>query len=497
MAAGSSVASASLTAAMVAAAGGFALGGAPPPWVAIAVALSFLPYAGLIVAPAPSDRRALHIALGLATAAGVILVAAPSVLSDDLFRYLWDGRVCGAGIDPYLYAPDAPALFSLRDALHARVNNPEIPTIYPPFAQLVFWVADCIDHAPWTLKALALAAHLATVALVFRATPTPHAGRAALLYGLNPLALSESALGGHVDVFAGLSLLAFAFALARGRAGAAILAATIATGTKLIGLVVAPLLSSRHRAAAAFAFALSVLVATPLFFAGRGSDAVPGLGQYARRWAGNAGLYRVLESGARVGVDRVAEATYSAHDQVRVPALAPVVRLLDGTPFDPWATQVAEKKEAPDETAFQRDYAASMLARGAAFLLVVGLVLWLVRRRVPPLAATRATVLAVLLLAPQIHPWYLLWLLPLEVATGGQAGLLFSATILAGYAPLATWLSERRWEENSAMVFIIHLPVVVLLAWEIWLSTNSPGRSIKTLVWERFRPGARALGKIQ
>jgi hypothetical protein len=403
----------------------------------------------------------------LAGVVGVVLVAAPSILSDDLFRYLWDGRVWGAGIDPYLYAPHDPALFSLRDALYQRVNNPEIPTIYPPLAQLLFWLADRVDHAPWTIKAMALTAHLATIVLVHRIAVSPHADRAALLYGLNPLALSESALGGHVDVFAGLALVCFAAALARNRTTAAVLAAFVATGTKLIGVVVAPLVAARDRRMALTAVALAVVVATPIFFAGRGSEAVAGVGHYARRWQGNAGLFVVLESGAGFVVDRVAAQTWSAEGHVRVRALAPVVDALEGTPFDLWATQVAEKKDAPDRTDFQRDYAASMLARGAAFALVLALVVWLVRRQVDPLAATRAVVFAVLLLAPQLHPWYLLWLLPLEAALGRSAGLVFSATVLAAYAPLGTWLAERRWVESPMIGLVVHLPVVALLAWEI------------------------------
>jgi hypothetical protein len=465
------------------------MAGASPAHVAIAVALSFLPYATLLVTDVSDAQGLQRLSIGLALATGAILVAAPSLLSDDLYRYLWDGRVSGHGIDPYLYTPDDPAHFGLRDALHRRVNNPEIPTIYPPVAQLFFWLADRVDHAPWTLKALGLGAHVLTIPIVARLAGPTRAARASLLYGLNPLALTEAALGGHADVMAGLALAAFALALVKGRTGSAVLLAAAATGIKLVGLAVAPLIALRDRRAAGVAALLSIAIAAPIFFAGHGSDAVSGIGHYARRWQGNAGLYTVIESSARVVVDRVADVGWNAEGHIRLKALAPVVAALEGGPLDPWATQVTEKKESPDRTDFQRTYVASMLARGVCLGLVVLLVIFIVRSEVPPLPATRWVILAVLLLSPQLHPWYLAWLLPLEVASGHRAGLVLSATVVAAYAPLAAWLRDRSSVEVPAIAVVIHLPVLVLAALEAFPLRS--GRPIWPWVAE---PG---LGKIQ
>jgi hypothetical protein len=77
---------------------------------------------------------------------------------------------------------------------------------------------------------------------------------------------------------------------------------------------------------------------------------------------------------------------------------------------------------------------------------LLGLCALIVYRRVPPWAAIRALVWAVLLLSPQVHPWYLAWLLPLEVAAGGSAGLVWSAAILCAYAPLDRWVVEGVWD---------------------------------------------------
>ena len=67
-----------------------------------------------------------------------LLMAQPS-LSDDIYRYLWDGRVQAHAINPYLYSPDAEELKSFRDANWEKINHKEIQTIYPPFAQVFFY----------------------------------------------------------------------------------------------------------------------------------------------------------------------------------------------------------------------------------------------------------------------------------------------------------------------------------------------------------------------
>jgi len=68
-----------------------------------------------------------------------------------------------------------------------------------------------------------------------------------------------------------------------------------------------------------------------------------------------------------------------------------------------------------------------------------------VKRRVPSVAAARFLIWSVLLLSPQVHPWYLAWLLPLELIAGGSAGLVWSAAVLCAYAPLDLWVSQGVW----------------------------------------------------
>jgi alpha-1,6-mannosyltransferase len=85
-------------------------------------------------------RTGLIVVLGLALAMRLVLVVIDPMLSTDLYRYVWDGRVQAAGINPYAYVPADPALAALRDgAIYPHINRADYAvTAYPPVAQMFF-----------------------------------------------------------------------------------------------------------------------------------------------------------------------------------------------------------------------------------------------------------------------------------------------------------------------------------------------------------------------
>ena len=196
------------------------------------------------------DRRVL-VATIVAAAVILRLVALatpPNFLSTDVYRYIWDGRVQGAGINPYLHVPADPALISLRDtAVYPHINRLDrAPTIYAPFAQLVFFVitrfADNVTAMRLGMLGFEAAAVVALAALVKRCgLPVERIG----LYLLHPLPVWEIACGAHVDALmmaASVAALLAATAGRRGLAGALLGAATL---TKFLPLVLAPVLYRR------------------------------------------------------------------------------------------------------------------------------------------------------------------------------------------------------------------------------------------------------------
>src|SRR5205823_3818984 len=98
--------------------------------------------AAVAVTSGNGGRSALALILATAILLRVGALAAPVYLSDDIYRYIWDGRVQAAGINPYRYIPTDTHLAPLRDeAIFPNINrNNYAPTIYPPVAQLLFFV---------------------------------------------------------------------------------------------------------------------------------------------------------------------------------------------------------------------------------------------------------------------------------------------------------------------------------------------------------------------
>ena len=96
----------------------------------------------LVLRPTDRPGRAtLVIIFGFAILFRLVLLPTRPTLSDDMFRYVWDGRVQAAGLSPYRYAPDAHELIDLRNEMRAvwrSINRPKVVTVYPPGAQLAY-----------------------------------------------------------------------------------------------------------------------------------------------------------------------------------------------------------------------------------------------------------------------------------------------------------------------------------------------------------------------
>ena len=103
------------------------------------------------LSPRVDGRIALAAILLLALAMRLLLVGQETYLSNDIYRYIWDGRVQAAGINPYLHVPADPALAHLRDfKIFRHINRADYAvTAYPPVAEMLYFVATRIAEARW------------------------------------------------------------------------------------------------------------------------------------------------------------------------------------------------------------------------------------------------------------------------------------------------------------------------------------------------------------
>jgi alpha-1,6-mannosyltransferase len=142
------------------------------------------------------------------------LLFAPPYLSDDIYRYIWDGRVQAAGINPYRYAPTDPALERLRDdKIYPRINHNYAPTMYPPVAEAIWFATTRVSESVTWMKLTMIAFEgIAIWAIIQLLASFGLPRQRVLLYAWHPLTVWEFAGSGHLDAiavaFISLALLA-------------------------------------------------------------------------------------------------------------------------------------------------------------------------------------------------------------------------------------------------------------------------------------------------
>ena len=348
---------------------------------------------------------ATPIVLTVALAARVAVLPATPTLSDDVYRYLWEGRVVAAGENPYQEAPLSPRLAGLRDdVVYPRVNHPELSTIYPPLALAGFAMVALVSPTVWAMKLWVLLHDLALCAvLVAWGRRRGGGATAAIAYAWSPLVIAEFAGSGHHDPTS-LLWLVVALVIAEDRPVLSALALVAGALTRLAPLLALPFLwRAWPRRARVTSVALLALGLGFFVFEARGADS--GLVAYWRRWENNPLVFEYL--------------LRWTHDPLR----------------------------------------ARLLALGIVGLVMVSL-FW---RRVAPEQATRATLRAGLVVSPVVHPWYLSWALAFEPLGRSPGWLLLSLTVLLSYGVFAPPLEGGnfhlslawRWLEYGAPLVLV------------------------------------------
>src|SRR6267142_6772022 len=168
--------------------------------------------AAWLIVRARNARSTLIIVLVLTGIFRLSIVFAPPYLSDDIYRYVWDGRVQAAGVNPYRYAPTDPALEHLRDdKIYPRINHNYAPTIYPPLAEAIWFVTTRVSESvTWMKITVILFEGIAIWAVMQLLGLVGLPRHRILLYAWHPLTVWEFAGSGHLD---GIAIAFIALAL--------------------------------------------------------------------------------------------------------------------------------------------------------------------------------------------------------------------------------------------------------------------------------------------
>jgi hypothetical protein len=364
----------------------------------LAAGLAWLHASRQVTHDPPRLRPSLALIVAGAVLLRLLAWAGPYVLSTriraDMHRFMWNGWVTSQGVNPYRYSPldvmrgTTPQALSLGAAAKGsplarvlpRIGNPEIPTCYPPLAELFFAAtARLAPGDPDAFRAALLLLDLGVCALVLlllRAAGRPDAWL--LLYAWCPMVIRDFAGGGHYDPLAMLPTAAGVLLLMRaspslGRRAAAGALLGLGIAAKLYPLVVVVVLAPQLGLVGLVpALGVPVLLLTP--FLGVGAEVLTGLGTFL----GQAGFHS---------------------------SLFWVVLTALGGPDTVWF-----EGELLGATRVLTGFRLARLLLGAVY----GLALLALARRSdwPPPARAFAALLALYLVNATGYPWYLAWGLP-------------------------------------------------------------------------------------
>ena len=364
------------------------------------------PRSGQVRATQEFPRRVIVIGLLLAAVWHVEFLRLPPGADDDIHRYVWDGRLQRLGYNPYLVVPSDPAVKWLHTSETRNLNNADLPSIYPPGAQVFFRAVTAIHESVFAFK---LAFVLCDLAIVFVVLDVlRRTGRGAhllLVYAWNPLLAIEVAGSGHIDIVGALLLVVSVAALGRKWRVIAAVMFALAVAMKFLPIVLLPLYWKRLRIRDA---ALAIVVVALLYvpFTSHGWIPTGSLGTYVTGFRFNGPIFAALH--------RVAPAQFLA-------AMAVFVGLVTATWF---------RRAAPELSA-------------DAFA-------W-------PMAAA-------LLCAPVVFPWYLLWLLPFLTSASTLVITIWTVSIIPVYVQWHLSAIRGSWGALPGWVMLVEYGCVALAA---------------------------------
>ncbi len=356
-----------------------------------------------------TDRSPLLVIVAVGVLCRVILLVGPPSLSDDVSRYLWDGRVQQAGINPYRYPPDHHELAFLRTPGDAEINHPALETIYPPLAQWVFRAAATVSPTVFAQKAAFALFDVATIgavaALLLRRGRPP---AWCLIYAWNPLVLIEFAHSGHLDALAIFWLVLALWALAGHRPAGGMASLALSALAKYFAVLLLPYAVFRPQLRRWVPLFLAVTALGYVAFLDSPRTWFASVGVYAAQWEFNSATFTLLNWVIGDGA------------WTRAALLAALVA---------WSLYHAARRQDSVHYAY----------------LVIGFAL---------------------AFSPTLHPWYVCWIVPFLCIYPSRAWIAFT-----GLVPFSYWVwvdaqGGGAWTVRPELLALEYVPFYTLLLWE-------------------------------
>lgn len=338
-------------------------------------------------------------------------------LSEDIYRYLWDGKLINEGINPYRYVPGSSELVSLRDPQYEMINHKDIGTPYGPLTMLVFALSQRIMDSVYFMKIpFILFDCLSIVLILWMLTFSGTSKNNVILYAWNPLVLIELAGSGHNDSLGVFMLLAAVYGVQRGRYWGASIRFAFALMAKYFSLLFFPVIL-KHLRKKEWILIPVLLVAGFLPFVEHLEPHILNIMEVGSAWQFNDSLFSLI--------------LFLTRSLYISKALIIIAMLLLAAVV--WRSQWSPVKSA-------------MIMIGGALLLTT-----------------------------TVQPWYLVWMVPFLCFSLNRAWLLLTGLVMLSYHVLIRYDTEGVWSESLWIKLAIYVPFYILLLSDSLRSLRSRG----------------------
>lgn len=198
-------------------------------------------------------------------------------LSDDFYRFIWDGRLIDLGINPFSHTPEFyiqgnVQFSSLSLDLYEKLNSQSYFTIYPPISQLLFWLSatlspNSIAGSVLVLRLILLFFEIGSLILIVKLLKqTGLSVSNTMIYACNPLVILEITGNLHFEGVMLFFLLGFAFLFQKNKTQLSALAISLGIATKLVPLMFLPFALRKMKLNKSFAFYIIAGTGTVVLF---------------------------------------------------------------------------------------------------------------------------------------------------------------------------------------------------------------------------------------
>jgi len=388
--------------------------------------------------------------IAIAVLCRLVFFLSDPILSDDVYRYLWDGKVFASGHDPYAFPPADKILSRLQDdVIYPKINHPEIPTVYGPLAQTVFLINYITGNSLLGWRLILLLFETGLVLVLWRLLQHFRVPEERLVLWLfNPLVIIETYFSAHLEIIAVTFFLTGVLLFYKRNSA---LSAGLFAGSMLVKFTplafVWPFLRRNSRYGVLIIAGILAIGLLP-FLAG---DSIPMAGfiSFANRWEFNGFFYKLTTTFIET-FDFKHEALFSFYYNGHLEYF-----YLTGALF----------------------------YKLIAFFVFVFIVIdqwkklkFTVRfESIAYLQAAKIITAALMLMTPTLYPWYLLWIIPYLLFTPNVSWLLFTWLIQFSYIVQQRYALSGVWQEEWWVLVIEYVPFLFLLWWEFDDSSNITG----------------------